>query len=316
MSTRAPWAMRVAVHLERVDAVLEDVLGRDRVVRELAGLAGGHEARAELARERRAEDEAARLGRDDELDVARPRPVGEALDRRVERRPASSSSGVMSLNRIPGLGKSGMSRMWARRSTPESPVTSPTRRRSRTSSRCLRCEATAARFSSASIASCGAPGCASAAPGRGSAAAAADSRSARGAEHAQVAPGHAVAGELGGGAHDLALRLVVVLAPGARPGRARSRTPRARRRAAARRPSPPARRRASTARPTRGSRTMRRRIARRPARAGRRVGGRRRGDRRTPCGPPASSWRITRSGRNSSRCRRRIVRSRETSAVE
>ena len=32
--------------------------------------------------------------------------------------------------------------------------------------------------------------------------------------------------------------------------------------------------------------------------------------------PAASSWRITRSGRNSSRCSRRIVRRRETSPVE
>ena len=32
--------------------------------------------------------------------------------------------------------------------------------------------------------------------------------------------------------------------------------------------------------------------------------------------PAASSWRITRKGRNSSRCRRRIVRRRETSEVE
>ena len=32
--------------------------------------------------------------------------------------------------------------------------------------------------------------------------------------------------------------------------------------------------------------------------------------------PAASSWRMTRSGRNSSRCRRRIVRSRVTSVAE
>ena len=71
---------RVGVHLERVDAVLEDVLRGDRVVRQLAGLAGRHEAGAQLAGDRGAEDEAARLGRHHEVDLQQSRPVGEMPD--------------------------------------------------------------------------------------------------------------------------------------------------------------------------------------------------------------------------------------------
>ena len=49
-STRAPVRDRVGVQLEQALAVLEGVLGADRLVRELAGLAGQDEAGAELQR--------------------------------------------------------------------------------------------------------------------------------------------------------------------------------------------------------------------------------------------------------------------------
>ncbi len=72
---------RVAVHLQAVRPVLERVRRLDRLARELAGLARRDEARAERIRERRAEDEPARLGTEDELRLARSRPVGELPDR-------------------------------------------------------------------------------------------------------------------------------------------------------------------------------------------------------------------------------------------
>ena len=69
---------RVGVHLERVDPVLERVLGADRVVRQLSPLARGDEAGVQAASERTAEDEAARLGGDDEVDVQVARVLGQA----------------------------------------------------------------------------------------------------------------------------------------------------------------------------------------------------------------------------------------------
>ena len=95
---------RVGVHLQRVDAVLEDVLGRDGVVRQLARLARRDEAGAELARERAAEDEAARLGGDDEVDAARARPLAPGRATAASSAAGSSSSGVMSLKTMPGFG--------------------------------------------------------------------------------------------------------------------------------------------------------------------------------------------------------------------
>src|SRR5215218_7517405 len=84
---------RVGVHLERVDPVLEDVLGGHDLRRQLARLARGHESGAQLARDRRAEDEAARLGRDHEVDTPRPGPLGDPLHRRVDRVTARSAAG-------------------------------------------------------------------------------------------------------------------------------------------------------------------------------------------------------------------------------
>ena len=85
MSTFAPGTDGVAVHLERGRAVLEVVLDADHVGRQLAKLAHGHEANTELVRDRRAEDEAARLHADDDVDVALPHPLHEPVDGRLER---------------------------------------------------------------------------------------------------------------------------------------------------------------------------------------------------------------------------------------
>ena len=84
------------------------------------------------------------------------------------------------------------------------------RRRSRTSSRCLRCEATAARFSSASTASLRRSGLRERRDGARICCSSAGLALGRGLEDAQVAPRHAVARQLGDRADDLALGLVVV----------------------------------------------------------------------------------------------------------
>jgi hypothetical protein len=76
---------RVGVHLERVDAVLEDVLARDDLGRQLAGLRAARSPAPELARDRGAEDEAARLRGDDEVDSARRGPAAIPAPRRRPR---------------------------------------------------------------------------------------------------------------------------------------------------------------------------------------------------------------------------------------
>ena len=100
----APPVDRVLVHLERVGAVLERVGLARGAVGQLARLAHRHEADAEPLGQRRAEDEAARLDADDQLGLVAPTTC--SASRSVHRRNAgpSPSSGVTSLNRIPGLG--------------------------------------------------------------------------------------------------------------------------------------------------------------------------------------------------------------------
>ena len=70
----------IGVQLELTGAVLEQVLGADRLVRKLAGLAREHEAGAQLERERGAEQKAARLGRDHAVDTERSRVLGQPVD--------------------------------------------------------------------------------------------------------------------------------------------------------------------------------------------------------------------------------------------
>ncbi len=75
---------RIGVDLEGVETVLEGVLGADRLRGQLAGLARGHEPGPELAGQRRPEDEAARLGGDDVVNVGGGDPRREAAHRRIE----------------------------------------------------------------------------------------------------------------------------------------------------------------------------------------------------------------------------------------
>ena len=68
-----PLAERVGMHLEAVRPVLELVRRLHGLPRQLAGLAGGHEAATEPVGERAAEDEAAGLRAEDDV-----RPSGRA----------------------------------------------------------------------------------------------------------------------------------------------------------------------------------------------------------------------------------------------
>ncbi len=76
----------VAVDLELVGAVLELVLLADDRPRELARLADRHEAGAQAIRDRRGEDEAARLDADDAVDSGVGEAGDEIVDRPTERR--------------------------------------------------------------------------------------------------------------------------------------------------------------------------------------------------------------------------------------
>ena len=97
---------RVHVHLQRVEAVLQRVLGADREVGELARLAGGGESAAEPVGERGAEDESAGLGADDQVDLARLCPSARSSTAWCSAW-ASARSGMMSLNTMPGRGNQG-----------------------------------------------------------------------------------------------------------------------------------------------------------------------------------------------------------------
>ena len=84
ISTRCPAVDRVAVHLEAVGAVFEVVGDADRSCRQLAELAHRHEAGADAVGDRRAEDEAAALDADDEVDALAAYGVGQRVDRQLE----------------------------------------------------------------------------------------------------------------------------------------------------------------------------------------------------------------------------------------
>ena len=101
-----PVGDRVGVDLERVDPVFEDVLGRDRVVGQLARLARRDEADAQLTGQRAAEDEPARLRGDDVVDLKRRDDLRQAADRQVER-PRVEQQGRDVLEDDPGLGEVG-----------------------------------------------------------------------------------------------------------------------------------------------------------------------------------------------------------------
>ena len=71
----------VAVNVETVGPVLERVGRLEGLARQLSGLAGGDETRAELVGERGSEDESASFCAEDEIRLSRARPVGELPDR-------------------------------------------------------------------------------------------------------------------------------------------------------------------------------------------------------------------------------------------
>src|SRR5690606_3646603 len=75
---------RIRVHLEVVEAVLELVADADSLPRQLAALADEMHRQAEPVRERRTEDEAARLDCEDVLGAKGFRALREALDRLAE----------------------------------------------------------------------------------------------------------------------------------------------------------------------------------------------------------------------------------------
>src|SRR5262249_53218406 len=80
-----PLRTQVRMELEGVLAVLEDVARADRLRRQLAGPAGGDEAAADGFGDRRAEDEAARLGAENEVGLFVAHPGREIADRLSER---------------------------------------------------------------------------------------------------------------------------------------------------------------------------------------------------------------------------------------
>src|ERR1043165_7977955 len=75
----------VRVQLERVLPVLERIGRADRLRRELPRPPCRHEPAADLTRDRRAEDEPARLRAEDEVRLLLPPPLRELLDRVPER---------------------------------------------------------------------------------------------------------------------------------------------------------------------------------------------------------------------------------------
>ena len=110
----------VLVDLELVGAVLEVVLLRLGGPRELAGLADGDEPGPQPVRDGRRQHEPAGLDAHHPVDVAPHEVLGQPVDHGANAT-ASPSSGVMSLNRMPGSGKSGTSRINDRRSSSSAP---------------------------------------------------------------------------------------------------------------------------------------------------------------------------------------------------
>ena len=162
-------ADRVGVHLEAVGAVLELVGRLDRLPGQLAGLPRRHEAAAEPVGERAAEDEAARLGAEDDVGLAAAARARSSRSIVSWKYVGSATSGIRSLKTIPGFGKSGTSRTRSRRSS-VAPRGSPSARRAgaaRARRGAARAPARPPRATGGRRGrSCGARGCASGAPAR------------------------------------------------------------------------------------------------------------------------------------------------------
>ena len=154
---------QIGMELERVRAVLELVRRAHGLRRQLARPPRGHEPAADLAGDRGAEDEAARLGAEDQIGLLLAGPASPSSAIVWSSACGSASSGVTSLKPTPGWGQSGTSRIFSFRSTALSlrgcadrartgVATGPARARRAPAGRA--CPAAAA------------PGCASAAPAR------------------------------------------------------------------------------------------------------------------------------------------------------
>ena len=102
-------ADRIRVHLEMIEAVLELVANRDRRARQLAALAHELQRQPKPLRERRAEDEAARLDRENAVALRARAACSASCSMTALNALGFASTGVMSLNTMPGFGKSGTS---------------------------------------------------------------------------------------------------------------------------------------------------------------------------------------------------------------
>jgi len=91
---------------------------RVRPIRQLPRLAQRHQRLVQFQRQRRREQEAPRLGRGHDVDGSTPGVGWPGAEPRAQNAWGAVRSGVMSLNTMPGFGKSGISRMYACRSMP------------------------------------------------------------------------------------------------------------------------------------------------------------------------------------------------------
>ena len=280
------------MQLERVLAVLEHVARADRLGGSLPGRRAGTNPHARLDGDRRAEPEAARLGAEHDVRLLRSHPRPRARSTVSRSASGSASSGVMSLKPTPGRREvvhlPDLGLQVDGHCTPSlagRARRAATRARCASSASCCRSRSACARRSALRPRSAGATSCSSSAASRP--VAVRNVRRLRGAD--------AVARQLRARRGDVGVRLGIALrARRCRAARA-DRTPRAPSRAPA---STPARSQSS-------SRVIVSSSA--PSAVGRwRL--------RSFAPGASSSSRITRSGRNSSRCSRRIVCSRSRSA--
>ena len=99
----------VGVDVELTLTVLEAVFDGHALAGQLPGLANRHQRQVEAVGQRRAEEEAPRLDGDDRIDI-KALDVALQLTEGLVDRGGFWSRGVMSRKRMPGNGKSGMSR--------------------------------------------------------------------------------------------------------------------------------------------------------------------------------------------------------------
>ncbi len=141
---------RVTVKLQAVESILKLVLGADRLIGQLAGLARKREPGAERQSKRGSEQKSARLGCEHTLHPQWTRIVGEPLHRLLERRGIGQErSDVLEEDARPRR----VGDVANQRAQVPAGAHLTILRRSRTSSKCFKWVVTAAKFSSASTAS-------------------------------------------------------------------------------------------------------------------------------------------------------------------